>query len=806
MMVSSRGHEFDAIRAQHPLLDEVQRTVKLKKAGAEWVGLCPFHQEKTPSFFVNPAKEKFHCQGCGASGDVIDFVAKLSGITITDAINHLTDGKVAMMSPEVQRERDRIRNQHEAEDAARHIEGTKRAAVRWEAAKPVDLVHPYLVRKAIAELFDELPLIRSEGANLLIPIHGQDGEIQTVQTIPPENGGRKMFAKDAPSAGGRFNLGISMGRTIVCEGFATGASLWLACCEQVSISFSADNMEKIAREIAANGSFVVLACDQDKEERFTALGRELNCAVVVAHGPAKGWDFNDEHCVNGLNTVRRLILDGIQDFATRKTRAQADKEAEEGPLDLWRRMTPPPFPETLLPPLIARFAKIRGEMVGCDPSGLAMAALATCGSVIRDSIQLRMKKHDAGWKEEARLWVMLVGDPSRKKTPILRSATKRVADIDAELIASYQRELRDWSEAGQNGEMPTPTRLRIGDITMEAAAEVCAHSPDGVLALQDELSGWFGGIEKYSGGKGGAKDRSFWLQAFNGGHYATDRIGRKAAFVENLSISIVGGVQPDPIRRIMMESTDDGLIQRFFPVMLGDPVTGLDIEMPDVAAEYDQLIDRLRALEPPQSFLGRLPLVFSDEAQALRSRLEKEHLGMMTTFETINRKIASHIGKYDGLFGRLCIIFHCIEHVTQCPEKPLEEVIQLDTAERASRFLHRFLRRHALAFYTNVAGLTDDHDIITDVAGYILAKKEEKVSLRTLARGTRAMRRLTRFEGQQIFEQMVAYGWLEELPSRADSTTWQVNPLAHTLFADRAESERIRREQAQIRVRELLDE
>lgn len=804
-MNPARNNEFDAIRAQYPLLDEVQKTVKLKRAGNEWVGLCPLHNEKTPSFSVNPDKEKFFCQGCSASGDVVDFVRQLHGLAVTEAIDHLTGGRVAVIAPETQRERDRIRNEREAEENQRKAAGTRQAAARWERAADVDIAHPYLVRKAIAELYDEYRLIKSEGSNLLVPVYGSDGEIQTVQTIPAESGGKKMFAKDAPSVGGRFHLGINMGRTIICEGFATGSSLYSAQSDQVVVAFSADNMERLAREYAERGSFVVLACDQDKGEHFTQVGRELDCAVIVASGPAKGWDFNDEHCAHGVNAVRDQIDAGLQAFATRKVRAQAEKEAEEGPMDLWKRTAAPAFPESLLPPLIARFAKIRADMVGCDPSGLAMAALGTCGTVIRDTIQLKMKKHDPGWKEQARLWVMLVGDPSRKKTPILRAATKRLADLDAGLIAQYNRELQDWNE-DKNGPMPVPHRLRISDITMEAAAEVCAHSPDGILALQDELSGWFGGIEKYSGGKGGAKDRSFWLQAFNGGHYATDRIGRKAAFVDNLSISIVGGVQPDPIRRIMSDSTDDGLIQRFFPIMLGDPVPGKDIEMPDVAAEYDELIDKLWALEPPQNFLGPLPLVFSEEAQELRSKLELQHLEMMTTFETINRKIASHIGKYDGMFGRLCIVFHCIEHVTERPGESLADTIQIDTAKRASTFLHKFLRRHALAFYTNVAGLTDDHDIITDVAGYILAHKLDKVSLRNLTRGTSLMKRHAKLDGERIFEQMAAYGWLEEARSRADSVMWNVNPLAHTLYADRAEAEKMRREEAQARVRDLLAE
>ena len=60
--------------------------------------------------------------------------------------------------------------------------------------------------------------------------------------------------------------------------------------------------------------------------------------------------------------------------------------------------------------------------------------------------------------------------------------------------------------------------------------------------------------------------------------------------------------------------------------------------------------------------LGRPDLLhFDDGAQAIRRALEQKHLELMA-LETINRKLAAHIGKYDGMFARLCVIWHCIEH------------------------------------------------------------------------------------------------------------------------------------------------
>ncbi|MFN7834333.1 MAG: DNA primase [Burkholderiaceae bacterium] len=71
------------------VVEIVGRYVQLKKAGANFSGLCPFHKEKTPSFSVSPAKQFYHCFGCGVSGSAINFLMEYMGLPFPEAVEHL---------------------------------------------------------------------------------------------------------------------------------------------------------------------------------------------------------------------------------------------------------------------------------------------------------------------------------------------------------------------------------------------------------------------------------------------------------------------------------------------------------------------------------------------------------------------------------------------------------------------------------------------------------------------------------------------------------------------------------------------
>lgn len=86
-----KDEDIEQVRERADIVDIISTQVNLKKAGRVWKGLCPFHQEKTPSFTVNAERQTYHCFGCGEGGNVISFVMKTENMDFPDAVKSLAD-------------------------------------------------------------------------------------------------------------------------------------------------------------------------------------------------------------------------------------------------------------------------------------------------------------------------------------------------------------------------------------------------------------------------------------------------------------------------------------------------------------------------------------------------------------------------------------------------------------------------------------------------------------------------------------------------------------------------------------------
>ncbi|MBM3472371.1 MAG: DNA primase [Armatimonadetes bacterium] len=117
----------EEIRERIDLVDLIGRYVDLKQAGRNWKGLCPFHQEKTPSFNVNRELKIWKCFGCGASGDVFSFVQRVENVGFVEAMKLLADRLGITWEPTPQ--------QREARDEREQILNVNAVAVDWFRAQ-----------------------------------------------------------------------------------------------------------------------------------------------------------------------------------------------------------------------------------------------------------------------------------------------------------------------------------------------------------------------------------------------------------------------------------------------------------------------------------------------------------------------------------------------------------------------------------------------------------------------------------------------------------------------------------------------
>lgn len=548
-----------------------------------------------------------------------------------------------------------------------------------------------------------------------------------------------------------------------------------------------DAVERIVRGDEFHPTLVPLAAS------FAASGVPEDVAERLLHAVVASTQTQDparrQRAAAELDKLADTVRSGYEKFAPSQAPTSAASAAAGTivPIDLWGRFDPPELPSGLLPALIEDFAREESALMGADPAGLAMAALTVCTAVIPDSVQIKVKRYDAHWLESARLWTALVGDPSTKKTPEIMRATKRLKRLDGILVKQYMDARTRYDALSRDdrkaAEKPKQRRLRLEDTTIEAAQEVLKDSPDGVLALHDELSGWFGSMDKYAH-RDSMKNRAFWLQAFHGGSYAVNRIQRGVTLIENLSISVLGGIQPDPMRRITDDTIDDGLLQRLFPIILRPGREGRDAPGTDAGHRFDDLVEDLYQRESPLE-----PLRFDNAAQELRADLERQHLAWIAACTVYNKKLSAHIGKYDGLFARLCLLWHRIEGGPG-------SIVDVATARRVADFMRRFLLPHAAAFYTDMVELSEEHERARKVAGYILAKGLMQVTNRVVQRACRTMRKLKRRDIDDVFDQLEAFGWITRVPGRrwSDPPTCYVVPAVHSRFADRAKREVVERE------------
>ncbi len=324
--------EIERVRQATDILAVVGEHVKLKRSGKSWVGLCPFHQEKTPSFHVDPVKGLFHCFGCGAGGNVFTFLMRAEGLSFAEAARKLAARAGIELATTERQERGRrsrllsllaeaasfyhtVLMSEEGEEARRYLEGRGLPREAWETwtlgfsprSRDASLRH-LLARGFRHHEVMEAGLVHVvEGGlqdrfagRVVFPVRNLSGEIVGFGGRLIAGEGPKYLNSPESSVYHKARLLYGLdrakawqarkGRAVVAEGYLDAIALHLAGVnEAVATCGTALGLEHL-RTLRRFSDRVVLAFDADEAgalaaERGLGLGNEVGVDLAVAEFP-----------------------------------------------------------------------------------------------------------------------------------------------------------------------------------------------------------------------------------------------------------------------------------------------------------------------------------------------------------------------------------------------------------------------------------------------------------------------------------------------------------------------------------------
>jgi hypothetical protein len=241
----------------------------LKKAGKNWVALCPFHKEKTPSFGVVESKEFYYCQGCGANGDAVKFVREMNpGMSFRDAVQSILGELILETSSAPRKKIIRATRC----DLPGHAEDREKAASILSTCNSTEQ-HKYLMQNNTASNVSCLNL----KASLVVPLVNNIGETVNVAAINPV--GKQLapitYAAGNPSFGSAAILepeGEHDGKTIICIDYAHAWRIWWSQMgrSKVLCAMEYDNFNWMVAH--CRDRFTHIGCDPSDADQFVDDG------------------------------------------------------------------------------------------------------------------------------------------------------------------------------------------------------------------------------------------------------------------------------------------------------------------------------------------------------------------------------------------------------------------------------------------------------------------------------------------------------------------------------------------------------
>lgn len=443
-----------------------------------------------------------------------------------------------------------------------------------------------------------------------------------------------------------------------------------------------------------------------------------------------------------------------------------DIEAMALVVEPWRAEEAPdhsfkPFPITALPEPVKSFIENGARAIGCDASFLALPMVVAIGAAIGNTRRLQLKP---GWSAPPIIWGAIVGESGSAKSPAfklvmrpVRELQKKALERHTEAMKKYEMDLARWEkemttwrrdkknigDPPEKPKMPQAERLIVSDTTVEALAPILLENRRGVLMARDELAGWIGSFDRYSGKGKASSDSANWLPMFNAESIIVDRKSGtpRTIYVPLAAVSVCGGIQPSILQRVLsQEHRESGLAARLllaYPPRLPKHWVDAGID-PNAEAEMNRLFAKLYELQMVTDVDGQArpeTVRLSCDAKTTFKAYYNEHAKEQVE---LSGDMAAAWSKLEEYAARLALVIHFIRWAADDPSLADASIVDAQSMN-AAIVLAKWFKNEARRVYA----MLDEDDVERDDRKLIefIERKGGEVTEREVQQGCRWLKK-----------------------------------------------------------------
>lgn len=409
-------------------------------------------------------------------------------------------------------------------------------------------------------------------------------------------------------------------------------------------------------------------------------------------------------------------------------------------------------------PVLAKPLALISEGMGVPEAVSLYTLLPTVASLCKIGTRLEIVS-SLGFYAKPILYCGIVAESGSAKSPIMGSILKPLQELQAEVdkayaeaLAQFEDDLEAWNSAdrknrGVKPKLPLPREYFVKDMTPEAVAQIQGQQPDqGFLNWQDELSAIVNGRGKYTGGKG--TDKENLLSGKDGSGIKVNRASGKRISVTETSLSIVGGTQPDTLKKMMGDFSDGaGEWARFLWTLI--PLQARPLPKDSVTHDISEL---LKALYTNLEALPAATYKMSPEAYSLyadwHDKLDRKRL------DEPKQALRSVYSKMQSDTGVLMLLLHLTNSLLEGKSEPAL-LVSAETAKQAISLAKASINSVRQIHLLGVDGKTDQTPLLQKVIE--LSQRKGFLTASDVKRGIWECKASTE-EIRGMFQDLVAMG------------------------------------------------